>query len=353
MLSLFGTFQKKDSKKDMKTRQHLKVNYIFRAHGVAYSIERVFEPLINRLCKEINIQKTYVPNKDASVGSLIGNMIYCKKRHIKGYINHVTGDVHYLTLALPRKNTIITVHDIGLVDVLKGCKRAFWNLLWLQTLKRARLVICISEHSKKELCKHIRITENQIRVIPNPISPFFKYSEKEFNHKKPIILHIGVGVNKNLKRTILALKGINCRLRIIGKLDNQTIELLEKNNIDYSNAVDLSDSEIIDEYVKSDIVSFPSLHEGFGMPIVEGQAIGRVILTSDRSPMKEIAGGGAYLVDPENIASIHDGYVELINNSFLRDKLIQIGQENIKKYDVETVAKLYMETYSFISEKLS
>ena len=94
------------------------------------------------------------------------------------------------------------------------------------------------------------------------------------------------------------MNGIDCHLRIIGKIDINIQTLLDENKIDYTNAFNLSDNEIIEEYKKCDIVNFPSTHEGFGMPIIEGQAIGRVVLTSDLSPMNQFQ----WLTDYVNFA---------------------------------------------------
>ena len=81
------------------------------------------------------------------------------------------------------------------------------------------------------------------------------------------------------------------------------------------------------------------------MPIIEGQAIGRVVVTSNISPMKDIAGDGAVLVDPEDTNSIHEGYIEAINNS---QKYIQQGLENVKRFDVSKIVKQYLDLYQYI-----
>ena len=83
------------------------------------------------------------------------------------------------------------------------------------------------------------------------------------------------------------------------------------------------------------------------MPIIEGQAIGRVVVTSNISPMKEIAGDGAVLVDPEDTNSMREGYIEAINNS---QKYIQQGLENVKRFDVSKIVKHYLELYHTIIE---
>ena len=78
--------------------------------------------------------------------------------------------------------------------------------------------------------------------------------------------------------------------RIIGNIDETTKKLLLEKGIEYSCNSNLTHRQIVDEYCKADIINFPSLFEGFGMPIIEGQAIGRVVVTSNIPPMIDIAG---------------------------------------------------------------
>jgi glycosyltransferase involved in cell wall biosynthesis len=86
--------------------------------------------------------------------------------------------------------------------------------------------------------------------------------------------------------------------------------------------------------------------EGFGMPIIEAQATGRVVLTSNCSSMPDVAGKGALLVDPFSIKSMREGLKKLISDSKLRDTLINEGFENVKRFEVETISAMYFEVYS-------
>ena len=137
-------------------------------------------------------------------------------------------------------------------------------------------------------------------------------------------------------------------MRIIGRLKEETISLLNGYNIDYSNVYNLKEQEIIKEYQKADIVNFPSLYEGFGMPIIEGQTTGRVVVTSDMSPMKDVAGNGAILVNPFSIESIRNAYLQIINDKNLRNRIIVKGKVNAQKYAVEEIAEQYVKIYETI-----
>ena len=326
----------------------MKVHYYFRNKQLGFSIQTVFTTLIYEVCKYYTIRESYLVTPFADIIAIIRNLIFAYKVQRLGEINHLTGDVHYLLYVLDKKRTIVTVHDIMYYRNLHGLKKYLWKLLYIYSLKKSAHVVFISEYSKKEVLDIINLPINKISVIPNPVSPNFYYTEKEFNCDCPLILHIGTNIRKNLHNTIRALNGIVCHLRIIGHLNEENINLLNEYKIQYSNVYDLDEKEIIREYQNADIINFPSLYEGFGMPIIEGQTTGRIVVTSNMSPMKEVAGNGAVLVDPLSIESIRDAYLKIINDKVFRLKIIEKGKVNATKYKVETIAEQYINLYKMI-----
>ncbi len=94
---------------------------------------------------------------------------------------------------------------------------------------------------------------------------------------------------------------------------------------------------------------FPSTYEGFGLPVIEGQKAGRPVITSNISPLQEVAGGGACLVDPLDIQSIRSGILQVINNGEYRLEIVQKGFENVKQYIPEKIAGEYIKVYQQVS----
>lgn len=326
----------------------MNINFYYRNKDTGFSIGAVFDTIVEEIKKKHNIIRTFLPTPFASLSSIIRNGNYAKKKERKGYINHITGDVHYLLWFLKGKKTIVTVHDIMYYHYLHGIKKYIWKMLYITPLKRAAHITFISEFAYNQVNEVIKLDKNKVHIIPNPVDSSFKYSAKEFNVNKPVILHIGTFERKNLNRTIEALNGISCHIRIIGRLDNKTIDLLNTNHIEYSNSFDLSHDEIVEEYKKADIINFPSLFEGFGMPIIEGQATGRVVITSNISPMKEVSGKGAMLVNPYSIEEIREAYQIIIENKNKREQLIKEGLINVNKYSVENIANKYINIYKLM-----
>lgn len=259
-------------------------------------------------------------------------------------VNHITGDIHFIASFLNKKKTILTVHDTD--SILRGniIKRTILKFFWFTIPnKRVKYITVVSEFTKQQLLEKLNIKPEKIIVIPNCISPKFSYSEKVFNTTKPKLLHIGT--HKNLERTIDAIKDINCEFVVLGKFYPGQEDLLKKENVSYKNYVNLSYDEVIQLYQKSDILLFASTYEGFGVPIIEANASGICVITSNISPMKEVAGGAALLVNPYKVEEIRNAVEKIIKSSTLRDDLINKGLENAKKYSADEIAQKYANLY--------
>lgn len=324
----------------------MKILFIYRCPKMGFSIGNVFKPIEENISKKCECDNITFTKANYRPLTLIEN-IMCVRKYMRKNPNtiiHITGTENYLLPFIKRYKTVVTVHDLGFYTESKKTLRSYLKyILWIKSLNLADKVTFISRKSFDEAEKLVNFNKNQTCVIMNPVSDrFVTSSNKKFNHVKPRILHIGTKSNKNLERTIEAIKNISCHLRIIGRLNNEQKELLKKYNIDFSQDQDISNSQIIEEYKSCDIVCFASIYEGFGMPIIEGQAIGKVVVTSNISPMNEIANGSCPLVNPFDVKSIEKGILDAIKN---HEKYKKLGKINAKRFSLESKSKEYFNLY--------
>lgn len=327
------------------TKLNKKVVLFLRNSSDGFSIEGVF----TRLFGKTNNPKLTKP-KFKSHGFFNRILIIAESFFRSSNINHVTGDINFIIPFL-RGKKIITIHDIGILYDLKGIKKNIYSFFWFYLpIKFSNIITVVSNETKKELLKKFNIKESKIKVIYNPL--LFSNSKVKNNFKIndiPKILIMGTKENKNLKNIVLAIKGLNVRLNIIGQLSSAQKKILKNNNIKYDNSYNLNYRELEINYLNSDFLLFPSTYEGFGLPIIEAQSCGLPVITSNTSSMPEIGGlDGALYIDPYNPSDIRRGILKLINNENLRNNFSVNGLNNIKRFDVEKIKLKYMSLYSSI-----
>jgi glycosyltransferase involved in cell wall biosynthesis len=327
----------------------MKVTYFHRSpiQGV-YSLERVFADVRKSMPAEVEYRVVASRYSGTRPDRLLYNMIEARNRQED--VNHITGDIHYIALLLDPRKTLLTIPDCVGMYRLKGLKQAAYKYLWFDLpIRRSKIVTAISAFSAGEVCRYIPHAFKKVRVVHVSVSDDFTYHSKLFDNERPIILQLGTYTNKNLNRVIEALSGIPCLLDIIGRISDEQKALLSKFRIDYTNSFNLTDAEIVQKYKDCDMVVFASTYEGFGMPIVEANATGRPVITSNICSMPEVANDAACIVNPYDVQSIRDGIIRVIQDSDYRQNLIENGLKNARRFKAENIALQYLSLYKEIS----
>lgn len=282
---------------------------------------------------------------------------------------------HILPIFLPKKS-VITIHDVAFKDPKLSESYSFkhrFTLNWStkRAVKKAWRIIVPSQSTKNDLINYFRCKAEKIVVIPhggpdiygdkNPV--LIKWSTEErqkilescfLKDEDLTMLYVGrLETKKNLVHLIEAFQRFlkefpGWKLVLAGKRGVGFEKILAKvQELELDNLVTMpgyiNEREKLFLYEKCRMVVFPSFHEGFGLPILEGFAYRRPVLTSKVTAMPEVAGKAAFLVNPEKVEEISVGLKRLASDGILVSQLIRKGEEQLKLFNWEETAKKTLE----------
>ena len=281
-----------------------------------------------------------------------------RKSIMRDKINLFWGVGEYLPLMLPKNIQCITsVYDVvfkRFPETQSLVNKLFYTFLFPFSLRRSQRVITISHDSKNDIVKYLKIDENKIHTIIIGID-VKKFTPQKNYKKENYILFVGtLQPRKNLENLLKAFQVIvakhDLNLVIVGASGwkssgmRDVIEGMSekvRNKIDFKGYID--DHELIDLYRKARIFAAPSLHEGFGLIILEAMASGTPVVTSPSGAIPEIFGDHVHYADPHSPEDIAEKIIELLDNRRLQKKMIDAGLNYSKNYDIRKVARKYHE----------
>ena len=315
------------------------------------SIEENFQPLIGKMKETNSVMQYNVPYYAGSNPfKMLKNILFIRKHSTKNGINHITGDIHYGVLGLIGRKSVLTIHDdYAIRQIKKGglLNKAFKWLFWyFFPIKLADAAVCTTPTTFKNI-SNLYNSPKLCIITHHCLPPIFKNKSKPINKLCPSLLQLGTDNNKNLETTLKVVSRLKCKLIVLKPMTELQHKMAERLKIDYENKYDLPFEEVVAEYDKCDIVLFPSLFEGLGMPIIEGQAAGKPVITSDLEAMNWTAGDSAHLLkNPLDEEEYYNALVKVIMDDDYRDSLISKGFENIKRFSLNRAFENYIKLYN-------
>ena len=236
---------------------------------------------------------------------------------------------HGINQRLPRRKqrlSIATFHDLFVLsaDYASPEFRKRFTKQSRQAAGDADLIIAVSHFTASQVTHHLGVPESRIRVVPHgvqvPVHPIGDAA------RRPVILHLGaIQKRKNLVRLVEAFAQTppEWELHLAGSSGYDAAEVTaaiarSPRRAHIRTPGYLSPAQLAAAYREASIFAFPSLDEGFGIPVLEAMAHGLPVITSNRSALPEAAGGAAWLVDPEDTPALGDALRALCQDASLR-----------------------------------
>lgn len=322
-----------------------RIIFINRKPCEFFSIERVFQQVSASLQgPSFETSTVNLPFGSGIVGILLNLFFF---RVPDADVLHVTGQSHFIALKLPHLKTVLTIHDLRFLRQRNPIRRFLIRKLFLEwPVRRAAVVTAVSDLTREEIIRETGCAAEKVVVASNPIRTEFLHAVHTGSEsEQKVVLHIGTMANKNLENLVLALQGTELLLHVVGRLDEAQRAFLKGSGIASINSTELDADGILKAYIEADVLSFCSTFEGFGLPVIEAQAVGLPVVTSDVRPMRDIAGGAAILVDPSAPESIRKGIQTALADVDTRERLVAEGRRNVLRFLPDAVAESYRAIY--------
>jgi len=269
---------------------------------------------------------------------------------------------------------VVTIHDITPI-LYPEAHPIKAGLLWGRALKlcsyRVAHWISVSENTKLDMEKQLKISANDISVIYTAPDPRFKflvdkeaardYIGRQYGIKDPFILYVGtLEPRKNIPSLIHAFAklkqdGFTHKLLLIGgkgwKYESVFSTITElKLEDDVAVLGYVPDDDLLLFYNVADVFVYPSVYEGFGLPPLEAMACGVPVITSNVSSLPEVVGGAGLLINPKDISDIANALERILCDFSLRKNLIQKGLQRSAEFKWEKTAEETFEVYRTVYE---
>jgi glycosyltransferase involved in cell wall biosynthesis len=239
----------------------------------------------------------------------------------------------------PRVPTVVTVHDLAVFrhpEAFPRWTRTYAPFVVPRVLRAARRVIAVSEFTASELEEVLRVPREKIRVVPNAVDDTFgpdgPRAEGDY------VLAVGtLEPRKNLARAVEAAIRLGVDLRVVGARGWGGVEATGATWLG-----EVGDDELARLYRGALCVVYPSLYEGFGLPVLEAMACGAAVVTSAGGATEEVAGDAAVLVDPLDAGAIAAGIESAIAR---QEELRPLGLERVRAFSWDESARLTQAAY--------
>ena len=260
---------------------------------------------------------------------------------------------------------VTSIHDVVwrvLPSTFPGGHRRVMNVFAPLTARRAAQILCGTESACRDICKYLPARSERVRVTPYAVDAAFtrpvsaqkiEEAKRKYLISDAYVLSVGVQQpRKNIERLVRAWAQFKSKfpddarqLVVCGKegwgdkprVTGAACELVFTGYVE--------DADLPALYSGADLFAYPSLYEGFGLPILEAMNCNCAVLTSDRGAMREVAGGAAQTASPESVPALAQGLENVLRDEAWRQNLRELGRKRAEDFSPEKLALATLQAY--------
>ena len=285
-------------------------------------------------------------------------------RLLRRYDLDVLHSLGYVCPLRPPCRSVVTIHDLNYLTSWHGMtrgKRLFLGWFVQQSARRADAVLTVSDFSKREIQRHLRVPDWKITVTPEgprepshlpPVS--WDGMASRYGIAGPYVMAFGsLSGNKNVSRLIRAFAQIRSQvphaLVLVGHVTPGSDLRAEIEGLGVGDRIKITgyvpDADVMPLLEHADLFAFPSLYEGFGLPVLDAQEAGVAVACSTAASLPEVAGDGAALFDPLSVDDMARVLLECLSDPAQRAALVEKGRANVALFSWERTAHATLEVY--------
>lgn len=347
------------------------LSQLFRSKSITCFPLKITNPNINNYLSQAAAEKKYTYICNAFDAFHSANRYYSIFKRPVSFKLKNKPDIWHMTTPLPIKikgaKTVVTIHDLIPLKVpftTLDVKDNFYNLFkWI--CKSADLILSVSEQTKKDIMEIYHVPEEKIQVTWQSVKQINYQEDSDFEtnylnsnkiEKDKYVLFVGnIEPKKNIKSLITAMSLVdeNQKLVIVGKkawlwkdqLKNLK-KYLKKKRVKFMDYIDDDDLAVL--YRNATCLVFPSIYEGFGLPVLEAMQHDCPVICSGITSLPEVAGDAALYIDPYDYRDIRNKISAVINDTELRQSMIEKGRARVEFFSPENYAKRLEKAYTHV-----
>ena len=338
-------------------------NIIFslqRSGGISVVWKNIIETLQQSNCEhftclEYNHAESNIFRKEMNLGCVRSNRLPIQ---IARYLNpkiafddpFLFHSSYYRVCSNRNSRNITTVHDFTYEYFSRGLSKAVHCWQKYKAIRKSDVVVCISEHTKRDLLRFLPdIDESKVIVIHNGVSEDYRVvKSNRFSDLGDFVLFVGARQSyKNFSLVVEAIQTTTLKLIIVGKPLTQSESIFIDNSLGrdrYRVYPFCSNEELNELYNAAYCFAYPSLYEGFGIPVLEAQRAGCPVIAFNSSSIPEVIGDTPLLLHSASTKEFVEK-LELLKLNSVRNEIVEQGLANSSRFSWERMGRQYFELY--------